>query len=426
MSNALSGGLTRRHLLKLTSAAVASSLAAPAIAQARPIRLGYVTPRTGPLALFGEADEFALKVAGEAFANGFTINGTNHPVEIITKDTQSSVNRAAEVTSELILSDEVDMVLVSSAPETVNPVADQCELNGVPCVSTVAPWQAVTFPRGSNPQDGFESTFHFFWGLEDIIRTFADMYDSVENNGRVGGLFPNDEDGRAWADEINGSPALFAKRGYKVVPSGFYRNLTDDFSTVISIFEDQECQLLTGAPIPPDFTTFWTQARQRGYRPKVATIAKAILFPAAVEALGDTGHNLSSEIWWSPSHPYASSLTGRSASDLAADYESSTGRQWTQPIGFAHALFEVAAAAFSAAGGPGDPSAVISALRGLRAETVVGPVDWANSPIANVAKTPLVGGQWRLSDGGPHAYDLVITTNNAHPEIAAAAEFELL
>ncbi|MBO6754970.1 MAG: ABC transporter substrate-binding protein [Roseibium sp.] len=426
MSNALSGGLTRRHLLKLTSAAVASSLAAPAIAQARPIRLGYVTPRTGPLALFGEADEFALKVAGEAFANGFTINGTNHPVEIITKDTQSSVNRAAEVTSELILSDEVDMVLVSSAPETVNPVADQCELNGVPCVSTVAPWQAVTFPRGSNPQDGFESTFHFFWGLEDIIRTFADMYDAVENNGRVGGLFPNDEDGRAWADEINGSPALFAKRGYKVVPSGFYRNLTDDFSTVISIFEDQECQLLTGAPIPPDFTTFWTQARQRGYRPKVATIAKAILFPAAVEALGDTGHNLSSEIWWSPSHPYASSLTGQSASDLAADYESSTGRQWTQPIGFAHALFEVATAAFSAAGGTGDPSAVISALRGLRAETVVGPVDWANSPIANVAKTPLVGGQWRLSDVGPHAYDLVITTNNAHPEIAAAAEFELL
>ena len=426
MFSALSGGMTRRRMLKLTGAAAASSLAAPAIAQARTIRLGYVTPRTGPLALFGEADEFALTVAGRTFANGLTINGTTHPVEIITKDTQSSVNRAAEVTSELILGDEVDMVLVSSAPETVNPVADQCELNGVPCISTVAPWQAVTFPRGSNPQDGFESTFHFFWGLEDIIRTFADMYDSVDNNGRVGGLFPNDEDGRAWADETNGSPALFTERGYEVVPSGFYRNLTDDFSPVISIFEEQECQLLTGAPIPPDFTTFWTQARQRGYRPKVATIAKAILFPAAVEALGNTGNNLSSEIWWSPSHPYVSSLTGQTATELAAEYENATGRQWTQPIGFSHALFEVAAAALSATGGPCDPSAITTALRGLRTETVVGPVDWANSPIANVAKTPLVGGQWRLTDNGAHPYELVITTNKAHPEIAVGADFEVL
>lgn len=426
MSSSQFRELSRRQMLQVTGAAVAGTLASPAIAQARPIKLGYVTPRTGPLALFGEADEFALTAAGRSFAEGLTIGGTNHPVEIITKDTQSSVNRAAEVTSELILDDEVDMVLVSSAPETVNPVADQCELNGLPCVSTVAPWQAVTFPRGSNPEVGFESTFHFFWGLEDIIGTFADMYDSVDNNRMVGGLFPNDEDGRAWADETNGSPALFAQRTYSVVPSGFYRNLSDDFSSVISIFEEKECQLLTGAPIPPDFTTFWTQARQRGYRPKVATIAKAILFPAAVEALGDLGHNLSSEIWWSPSHPYNSSLTGQTAAELAADYENTTGRQWTQPIGFAHALFEVAAAALNQAGGPGDSTAITSALRGLRAETVVGPVDWANSPIANVAKTPLVGGQWRLSDGGSHAYDLVITTNNSAPEIPAAAEFETL
>lgn len=420
------GGLNRRQMIKLTGAAAATTLAAPALAQTRTIKLGYVTPRTGPLALFGAADEYAISVAQSAFANGLEINGTVHPVEIIAKDTQSSVNRGADVTSELILNDEVDMVLVSSAPETVNPVADQCELNGVPCVSTVAPWQAVTFGRGSNPEQGFESTFHFFWGLEDIVATFSDMCDSVESNRKIGGLFPNDEDGRAWADEVNGSPALYAQRGYEVVPSGFYRNLTEDFSAIISLFEEQECELLTGAPIPPDFTTFWTQARQRGYSPKVASIAKAILFPPAVEALGDLGHNLSSEIWWSPSHPFTSSLTGQSAQVLADHYEETTKRQWSQPIGFAHALFEVAAAGLRAAGGPGDPTAITSALRGLKTETVVGTVDWANSPIANVSKTPLVGGQWRLSKDGPHAYDLVITTNNSAPEIPAAAEFESL
>lgn len=426
MQKFYTGGLNRRRLLKIAGAAAATTLATPAIAKTRPIRLGYVTPRTGPLALFGAADEYAMSVARKSFSNGLNINGTIHDVEIIAKDTQSSVNRAASVTSELILNDEVDMVLVSSAPETVNPVADQCELNGVPCVSTVAPWQAVTFGRGSNPEQGFESTFHFFWGLDDVVNTFSDMYDSVDTNRKVGGLFPNDEDGRAWADTSNGSVKFFGERDYEIVPSGFYRNLSDDFSAVISIFEEHECQLITGAPIPPDFTTFWTQARQRGYTPKVAAIAKAILFPPAVEALGDLGHNLSSEIWWSPSHPYSSSLTGQSARELAADYEQITKRQWSQPIGFSHALFEVAAAAIRAAGGPGDPTAITAALRGLKTDTVVGTIDWANSPIANVSKTPVVGGQWRLIEGGDHAYDLVVTTNKAHPEIPASAEFEAL
>jgi branched-chain amino acid transport system substrate-binding protein len=40
--------------------------------------------------------------------------------------------------------------------------------------------------------------------------------------------------------------------------------------------------------------------------------------------------------------PFKSSLTGQSAKALAADWESSTGKQWTQPIGYGHALFEVA------------------------------------------------------------------------------------
>ena len=69
--------------------------------------------------------------------------------------------------------------------------------------------------------------------------------------------------------------------------------------------------------IPPDFTTFWNQAKQQGFKPKVASIGKAILFPQSVEALGNAGHNLSSEVWWSPSHPFKSSLTGESSAELA-------------------------------------------------------------------------------------------------------------
>jgi hypothetical protein len=55
--------------------------------------------------------------------------------------------------------------------------------------------------------------------------------------------------------------------------------------------------------IPPDFTTFWTQAQQQGLKPRIATVGKALLFPASVEALGTGGDKLSTEIWWSPIIP---------------------------------------------------------------------------------------------------------------------------
>ncbi|MEL7093061.1 MAG: ABC transporter substrate-binding protein, partial [Pseudomonadota bacterium] len=195
----------------------------------------------------------------------------------------------------------------------------------------------------------------------------------------------------------------------------------------INAFKAANCEIVTGVPIPPDFTTFWTQAKQQGFTPKVASIGKAILFPQAVEALGDQGHNLSSEVWWSPSHPFKSSITGQSAGDVAAAFTAATGRQWTQPIGFVHALFEMAADVMGRAGDAGDGDAVAEAIAASALDSVVGRIafDGAGLPpfaAANVAKTPLVGGQWRLADGG--GYDLVIVDNSAQPDIPTGGVME--
>ena len=114
--------------------------------------------------------------------------------------------------------------------------------------------------------------------------------------------------------------------------------------------------------IPPDFATFWSQSAQQGFLPKIVTIGKALLFPSVIESLGDRGDGLSSEVWWSPNHPFSSSLTGASASDLAEGYESASGRPWTQPIGFKHALFEVVADVIKRAEDLDDPVAIVKAI----------------------------------------------------------------
>ena len=212
--------IDRRTLLKYSAASGAMlsiGLRSPAIAQTRPIKLGYVSPQTGPLAAFAEADNFIITNFKEATKAGIKVGNATVPVEVVVKDSQSNPNRAAEVAKDLIVQDKIDLMLVASTPETTNPVSTQCEIEEVPCISTMAPWQPWFIGRQANPAGGppawkgFNYTYHFFWGLEDVIAVFTNMWGQVATNKSVGGLFPNDGDGNAWGDKAVGFPPVLEK-----------------------------------------------------------------------------------------------------------------------------------------------------------------------------------------------------------------------
>ena len=409
---------------------LAATVAAPAIltstrayAQNPTIRVGFVTPSTGPLAGFAEADDYILEGLRAQFAGGVMNNGKSYNIEIIKKDSQSNPNRAAEVAADLILGDEVDIITAAATPDTTNPVADQAEVNEVPCITTDAPWQPYFFGRGGNPAEPFRYTYHFFWGLEDVIANFTNMWNASGAQKTVGGLFPNDADGNAWGDAELGFPKPLGDMGFALTDPGRYQPLTDDFSNYIAAFKDAGVEIITGVMIPPDFATFWAQAAQQGFQPKVATIGKALLFPSVIESLGDRGTGLTTEVWWSPSHPFTSSLNGSSAGDLANGYSQATGRPWTQPIGFKHALFEVVADVITRSEDLDDYEANVAAIRETQISTIVGDVNWSNGPVANVSKTPLVGGQWQDNGNGT---ELIIVNNEHAPAIPVGGELALL
>src|SRR6185503_3978348 len=82
---------SRRGFLRLAGGATlvagAAGLGVPAFAQAgRKIKIGYVSPQTGPLAAFGEGDKFVLGGVMDALKAGITIGNATYPVEIIVKD----------------------------------------------------------------------------------------------------------------------------------------------------------------------------------------------------------------------------------------------------------------------------------------------------------------------------------------------------
>jgi branched-chain amino acid transport system substrate-binding protein len=401
----------------------AAALPMPAMAQSKTIKIGFVTPQTGPLAVFAESDAFVLDQFRTKLANGLEINGETYNVEFIVKDSQSSSNRAATVAQELMFDDEVHLITATSTPDTTNPVADQAELNEVPCLTNDTPWQPHFFGRQGDPAKGFDWTFHFFWGLEDVISTFTGIWNQTETNKVVGALWPNDPDGNAWGSPDVGFPPVLEAQGYTLVDPGRYQVMSDDFSAQISAFKAAGVEILTGVVPPPDFTTFWLQAAQQGFEPKVVTFGKALEFPQVIGSLGDRGNGLSTEVWWSPGHPYSSGFTGQSSAELAADYEASTGNPWTMPLAFKHSLFEVAIDALKRSADPMDPASIRDALRATDYQSVVGPVNFQTGPVPSISKTPLVGGQWSIEDGKPV---LNIVENGDHPAIATTASVKLI
>ena len=162
------------------------------------IKIGFITPRSGALAAFGEPDAFVLEAARKILADGISAGGKGYKIEILDRDTQSDPARAGQLAKSLINNDAVDFVLTSSTPETVNPVSDACEAAGVPCLSTGMPWEPWYFGRGAKPGEPspYKWTYHFGFGVANFSKAYIAQWNGpVKTNNKVAFLMPNDADG---------------------------------------------------------------------------------------------------------------------------------------------------------------------------------------------------------------------------------------
>ena len=142
------------------------------------------------------------------------------------------------------------MMLSTSTPEVVNPVADACEAAGVPSLSTVMPWEAFYFGRGAKPgqPSPFKWTYLFSFGADDFLNCYVSQWNGpVKTNKKVGVLYPNDADGNAIREHL--APAL-AKAGFTIVDPGGYEDGTTDFSSQIAKFKAGELRDLQYLPDP--------------------------------------------------------------------------------------------------------------------------------------------------------------------------------
>ncbi len=424
--------VSRREFVK-RAAAGAGGLAlagkvSSAFAQASDlIKIGFVSPRTGPLGGFGEGDPYVLGLARKALANGLTTGGKTYKVEIIDRDSQSDPSRASQLAKALINSDNIDLMLTTSTPEVVNPVADACEAAGVPCVSTILPWESWYFGRGGKPgqPSPFKWTYHFSFGVAEFAKAYISEWSNgaVPTNKKVGVMYPNDADGNALREHM---VPIIEKAGFTVFDPGGYEDGTTDYSAQIAKYKAAKVQIFTGVPIPPDFAVFWRQSAQLGFAKtiKIQSIAKTGLFPSQMEALGSLAYNIASLCYWHPTFPYKSPLTGGTSKELADGYERSSGRQWNQQLGGTQSLFDVGGELLKAAD-PKNKQALIDKLNTFKVTTAVGVVDFAHGPVPHVSTTPLIGAQWiKAKRGSKYKLDLVIVDNADDRNVPIGAKLQ--
>ena len=419
--------VSRRRVLKGAAAAglAAASMPTlfrPAIAVPETVKIGLVGPKTGPLALFYEEMSWAIDHAKKSTGNSITINGTKHPLEIVAKDSQSNPNRASSVTQELILQDKVHIVTAFATPETVNPVSDQCEINGMPCVSNDDPLESYFFGRKGDPKKPFEWTYNFFFNGHEAIGVNLKTWARVKTNHNLGVLWANDDDGRIFAQVM---PPPIKEAGFNIIDPGRFDLPSSDYTPEISKFKSEKAEIVFTVIPGPDFTVFWNQCAQQGFKPKVVTAGKVSEFPQGMYPFKDRAINMVTEVWWSRFHPYSSSLTKQSSGELADAYEKDTKQQASMGLGFRHSLagstYRCVENDAKARRPRLDPQ---RGARRLHSKPSSAPSISRKVPCPIPALTPLVAGQWRKGKKFP--IELVIVDNQLAPNIPVGGEPEAM
>ena len=396
----------------------------------RELTIGWIHPLTGPLAGFGAPDEWVIsqvKATGP-YKNGFKIGGSTYPVTIRSYDTQSSSTRAGDLAKQAIQQDGVDLLLASSTPETVNAVASQAETLGTPLVCANIPWEPWYINLGGNPQKPTLApryTVMYFLGAEHLVEAFIPMWDRIGakygNNHLVAAAFPNDSDGNAFRAVF---PAVAAAAHYKFVLSPAYSDGLTNYSSMISQFKASGADFFTNVPLPPDFATMWKQSIQQGFRPKLATVAKVLLFPPDAYAMGAAVENVATDTWWVPSLPWHSSFTGQTCQQLADAFTAAGHGQPNANISN-YTLFEIAHAALTAVDNPHDKAAVAAALhKVVIPDAVAGPIDFTNpkNPAPGVVITPPVGIQWQK--GTKYPLEAKVVDNTLVPQATITGDLK--
>jgi branched-chain amino acid transport system substrate-binding protein len=382
------------------------------------ILIGDTVSYTGPYAIFGGVASWGTEAAVEDInaEGGIYVAeyGKKIPVQWITVDCESDVNKVATLTEDLILNNKVHFLgghfEVPPMRAGTAMMAQEYKIPAVFGVGTYEPW--VEMQAAAAEPWTYSWAFGFSIGTPAVagdyregdpgylmMATWLGALDAAgtETNKKAALFALDDPDGRGWYLGFAGAAEAAGYDCYRYEDEfGIYPFGTTDFTSLIQEWKTAGCEILWGNTIAPDIGTLLLQCQAQGFEPKAVFATRGAMFCEEVTAWGgDFAEGVITEIYWSPSIQDAEGIGGETPQGLAERWHEDKGDQSVpQGIGWNYAVAQTLFDAIERAGTL-DADAVCEAL----AETDLASM-WSRVVFeqdTQFQRVPCQIGQWRAT-----------------------------
>ena len=362
--------IRRRTLGKLAAAGAASSIAAPAIAQNKPLTIGFSMNLTGPLAPNGKGALLASQIWEEDInAKGGLLG---RPVKLIYYDDQSNPSTVPGLYTKLLDVDKVDIIASSYATNIIAPampIVMQHErtffsLLGLAVNSEFhyKRYFSMTPTGGPEPKQSFAEGFFAVAAAQNPKPTTVAICGADAE-------FPK--------NAMDGARAVIKKLGLKLVYDKTYPPNTTDYTPIVRAIAATNPDIFLACSYPADTVGLIRASHEVGFKPKLYGGGMVGLQATAIKTqLGPLLNGIVVYDFWLPWAKFASD-EGR---EFLKKYQAKAAGAGVDILGyylppFAYARMQVIEQAVKATGGTNDDKLAAYCAK-TTFKTVVGDVSF--------------------------------------------------
>lgn len=271
-----------RRMLCISTAVVALSSAIPAIATAdeAPIKLGIVTPMSGPNARYGAFSLHGAEMAVKEINDAGGVDG--HKIEIYSADSQGTPVEGVSAARRVIDEDEVGFIIgdvSSSVTLAIQPVAEDA---GVLLLNAASSNPKITYQAGVG---GFKWTFRNYPTDENRAHIVAKYAAEQRGFTKFAVLSVDSDYGRA---AIEFTKKYLPEFKGEILTEDYYKEGEVDFRSVLAKIRDSGAQAIIMYGLADTTPIIARQMVELGLAGKVALVGNGEFNTAATIAAAPT------------------------------------------------------------------------------------------------------------------------------------------
>lgn len=263
-------------LLALLGALIAAS----ALAQDAPVRIGYAIARTGPWsagAQLTQEPNYLMWAERVNAAGGLNVKGKKRKVELVGFDDRSEAETVVRTYEKLMGSDKVDLILPPWGTGANFAVMPAIQKYGYPMIAPTATGRKLL--QMKNP--------YFFAILQqpDLMMNALAEFLKARNVATAAVIHVDELFGLEQASALE---AAFKEKGIQIIEKKSYPLGVKDLKSVLSDIKVKNPDAFVALSYPPDTFLVTAQAREIAFNPKAFYASVGTAFPIYRDKLGPT------------------------------------------------------------------------------------------------------------------------------------------